>query len=241
MASINHLLLTRTPLKHRATRKRLVHARRQGFELVGSRRFSRPAHDGLDLKLEKYLPDNGVFVEAGANDGYTWSNTYYLERWRGWHGVLVEPIPLLSNECRRLRSRAKVYNCALVEPSYRGGSVVMMYSDLRSLVKGSEPELQQYVEDHEAEPYEVTVRAMTLNQILADAKLDRVDFVSLDLEGMEAAALRGFDLDTYRPQWMLIEVTGGGGRRAVESVLGDRYEAVDQPTGLDVLYRRLDD
>ena len=41
----------------------------------------------------------GVFVEAGANDGYAQSNTYYFERMRGWSGVLIEPVPELAHHC----------------------------------------------------------------------------------------------------------------------------------------------
>src|SRR5438067_1783042 len=40
-----------------------------------------------------------VFVEAGAHDGYTESNTYYLARFRGWSGVPVQAIPELYRQC----------------------------------------------------------------------------------------------------------------------------------------------
>ncbi len=139
----NQALLAHTPLRHRSTRKRLVHARRRAFEAVGSARYSRPGHDRIDAKLERHLPATGVFVEAGANDGYTWSNTYFLERWRGWSGVLIEGIPVLSEECRRHRPRAAVFNCALVEPDFAEQHVTMTYSDLRSLIKGSEPQMEE--------------------------------------------------------------------------------------------------
>lgn len=34
---------------------------------------------------------NGLFVEAGAYDGETWSNTLYLEKVNNWTGLLIEP------------------------------------------------------------------------------------------------------------------------------------------------------
>ena len=230
-------LVNHGPLSHRATRKRLVHARRRVFEGCGSDRYSMPAHADLDKKLQRYLPASGVFLEAGANDGYTWSNTYYLERWRGWHGVLIEGIPSLSAECKRLRSRSSVHNCALVEPDFSHETVTMTYSDLRSLVKGSEPELEQYVATH-GPSYEVQVDARTLDDVLGEAAIETLDFVSLDLEGFEALALRGLDLDRYRPQWLLIEITAIDARKAVEDVLGGRYAAVENLTPADILYRR---
>ena len=46
----------------------------------------------LDLKLKKYLNyENGFFIEIGANDGVSQSNTLYYEINKGWKGVLVEP------------------------------------------------------------------------------------------------------------------------------------------------------
>ncbi len=71
--------------------------------------------DELDKKLEPYIDfDNGIFVEAGANDGQTQSNTAYFARHRGWRGLLVEPIPELAARCRVARPESVVENCALV-------------------------------------------------------------------------------------------------------------------------------
>jgi len=43
---------------------------------------------------------DGVFVEVGAFDGYTFSNTWGLAQ-RGWRGIYVEPIPKYANQCRK--------------------------------------------------------------------------------------------------------------------------------------------
>jgi FkbM family methyltransferase len=234
----NSALLRYTPLRDRARRKRLVHARRRLFEAVGSSRYSRPAHAGIDAKLQRHLPRGGVFLEAGANDGYTWSNSYYLERFCGWRGVLIEPIPELYRECRSLRRGSVVFNCALVPPDFPDEWVTMTYSDLRSLIKGSDAVMQERAQSEAADGYEVRVPARTLDQLLEDAGVEEIDFVSLDLEGFEAPALRGLDLDRRRPSFLLVETAGGGGRGAVEEVLGERYEALESLTADDVLYRR---
>jgi FkbM family methyltransferase len=233
-------LLEWTPLRHRRTRKRVVHARRRLYEIAGSARHSRPGHDELDAKLQRYLPATGTFLEAGANDGYTWSNTYYLERFKGWHGILVEGIPALSEECRRTRRRSQVYNCALVDASFAEDHVTMTYSDLRSLIKGSEPQMEQLIRGERESSYEVRAPARTLTSVLEEAGVERIDFMSLDLEGFEAAALRGLDLERWGPTWLLVEVVSGEGRSGVEAVLGERYEAVGALTEGDVLYRRCD-
>lgn len=46
-------------------------------EAAGSDRLSRPALHGMDTALDELIgKDNGFFVEAGANDGFTQSNTH---------------------------------------------------------------------------------------------------------------------------------------------------------------------
>ena len=40
----------------------------------------RPSFHDLDRQIEKYISyDNGFFIEDGANNGYTQSNTFYFE------------------------------------------------------------------------------------------------------------------------------------------------------------------
>jgi FkbM family methyltransferase len=68
-------------------------------------------------KLVRFLNNktNGVFFEAGANDGVFQSYTCRLERELNWSGVLVEPSLVAFNACKANRPRSKVFNCALTD------------------------------------------------------------------------------------------------------------------------------
>src|SRR4051794_2768528 len=112
--------------------------RRRAFESLGSSRYSRPALYDMDVQLDRLLDRrNGVFVEAGGHDGFTQSNTYFLERFRGWHGVLVEPMSPLAAQARRNRPRAKVVSAALVARAEPGQTVEMEFGDLMSNLRGT--------------------------------------------------------------------------------------------------------
>jgi FkbM family methyltransferase len=200
--------------------------------------------EGLDVKLAQWLGDlrGGTFVEAGANDGVTQNNTLLLERSRGWSGLLVEPIPDLAEQCRRNRPSAIVEEVALVGDDGPGTSVRMRFSGLMSLVDGALGDAaaeQRHVADGLmrqglAETYDVEVPAATLSTLLDRHGLTDVDLLVVDVEGFEAEALAGLDLERHRPRFICVEANFPD---AVEGVLGERYEAVAELSHRDVLYR----
>lgn len=231
-------------------RRRFERARRRAHERFGSDKLSRPALHDMDRKLEAHLPARpGFFVEAGGYDGYTQSNTYYLERFRGWRGVIVEPVPELYRECVVERRRSRVFNCALVAADDPARSVSVRYGGLMSLVSGSqglpvdeERHAESGMQFGWDESYMVDVPARTLSSVLDEAGAPpAIDFLSLDVEGYEAVVLRGLDLERHAPRLVLIEMHDPAAVRAgIEEALGANYEAVDQLSPLDFLYRRRD-
>src|SRR5688572_21189997 len=75
------------------------------------------AHCVKDLARSKacYLQDlyvshklrearEGFFVEFGATDGILLSNTYYLEKYLAWDGILAEPLPMWNRQLVSNRS-----------------------------------------------------------------------------------------------------------------------------------------
>jgi len=59
--------------------------------------------------------------------------------------------------------------------------------------------------DHPLSGVKVKVPLRTLDSILTEAGLDRIDFLTIDVEGMELAVLQGFNIAKYSPQLILIE------------------------------------
>ena len=223
-------------------------ARRRMFERVGSGRYSRPALFDLDTKLEAYLPERGgLFVEAGAYDGYLQSNTYYFERIKGWSGVLVEPVPELYKACLRERPSSRVFNCALVPPDLEGRPVQIRVGGLMSLVHGAQgsPDADAAhalggTRGGRDPSYDIQVEGRTLSSVLDEAGVREIDLLVLDVEGYEAEALSGLELDRHAPRFLLVELLEAERTSAgIEAVIGGRYEAVEQLSPYDRLYGRL--
>ena len=175
----------------------------------------RPSLNDLDRKLGKYLNfRGGFFIVVGANDGYSQSNTYFLEKRLGWRGVLIEGMPELYEKCKKERAGSIVYNCALVSKDFLNPSVTMHFAGLMSVVDGAlktEEEQEKHLNtgvdvQHLCGSYSIDVPARTLESILDETQnLPAIDFFSLDVEGYELNVLKGLNLSKYRPKYILVE------------------------------------
>ena len=232
-------------------RRPLGCARRALCEAAGIPWYSRPALNDLDRKLERYLDfDGGFFVEAGANDGFTQSNTYYFERLRGWRGVLIEPIPELFERCKKMRSHSHVVQSALVGPDYKGTTIDMQFAGLMSVTSdafGDEGKRRAHIENavnaaqmDESGAYIVSVPVNTLSKILEQASVTQeIDLLSLDVEGGEIMALEGLNRSLHSPRFICVEARLPD---VIISMLSSTHELVEVLTDKgdyqDILFRR---
>ena len=213
---------------------------------TGRTDFAKVSANGFDDKLARYLNfNNGFFIELGANDGISQSNTYYLEKIRGWRGILIEPLSYLYEQAKINRKKSQIFNYACVPSDYDGTEVEITNLSLMSFVDGalhhtSEIDNQLTV----GKAYlgietvdRVKVPARTLTEILDKCDITHIDFMSLDVEGYEASVLKGLDLEKYRPTYILIEARY---RQDVEAVISPYYTAEEEFTVHDILYKRRD-
>jgi len=97
----------------------------------------------LDRQLEEYVNyDDGFFVELGANDGVSQSNSLYFELKRNWRGVLIEPSPHNFLLCKEQRSsRNHIFCNACVSKDYKEKYVDIRYANLMSISQNLELDL----------------------------------------------------------------------------------------------------
>ena len=129
---------------------------------------------------------NGFFVEAGAADGKTHSNTLYLELKRSWTGVLIEPNPIHCRKIPRIRKKAFSINSCL-SLHRRSENVAFKVTGLFGGIVGKidyfellyVKKLQYYKTEH------VHLQCFTLYSLLLAVGQTEVDYFSLDVEGSE--------------------------------------------------------
>jgi len=131
----------------------------------------------------------GFFVEFGSLDGVDTSNTYILEKYHGWHGIIAEPLPRFYDELHRNRACAIDHRCVF---SYSGDvvqfgevedfpavSTLISHKDQQSMWK----EKRQTNKIHDV----VTV---SLDDLLDEHNAPAViDYLSIDTEGSEFTIL----------------------------------------------------
>jgi hypothetical protein len=149
----------------------------------------------------------GYFVEAGAGDGVTDSNTKTLEDSYGWNGILVEPSIETSMVCQSDRPYCRVEWVALWHKSHE--SLNFRATPIRELsVLTKLPEVDNLAEARRF-GNEYIVPSLTLHDLLISAKAPNViDYISLDMEGAELTVLRPFDFWRHRVSVWTIEHNG---------------------------------
>jgi FkbM family methyltransferase len=140
----------------------------------------------------------GFFVEVGANDPQKDSQSWHLEQ-QGWTGILIEPVPELAAELKRMR-KAQVFEVACSSPE-QAGKVLRLH--VAGPFSSFDPNLA--VTGMRAERT-VDVKVCTLDAVLVEGGATApLDLLSVDVEGHELEVLRGFDFARWKPRLILLE------------------------------------
>ena len=80
----------------------------------------------------------------------------------------------------------------------------------------------------------MTVPAITLDDLLEQNGVEKIDFLSMDIEGHEPAALAGFDIERFAPELVCIEASGD--KEAILAYFAEHgYERIDRYLEFDVM------
>jgi FkbM family methyltransferase len=153
--------------------------------------------NNLDKKLLKYLNfKDGFYIECGANDGVNQSNTWYFEKSLNWRGILIEPNKQIFKELKKNRSSKNIFkNVALVSEDFKNKNeeIYLTKNNLESKLTNVYNSINQ------------KVATETLNNILKEFNINKINFFSLDVEGYEDEVLRGLNLNSFDIDYILIE------------------------------------
>jgi len=156
---------------------------------------------------------NGVFIDIGAHNGITYSNTYFFEKEKGWTGICVEPMPQRFAELKISRNCTCIQGCI---SDINGPSRLLMVSSpfvntemLSGLFHKYDPrhlervkfEIQQTGGSYQI----IDVECYVLNELLEKNGITHINFMSIDTEGGEFDILTSIDFTRFKIDVIAIE------------------------------------
>jgi len=167
---------------------------------------------GQDRFIDEYFEkkENLVFLDIGAHDGKTISNTFFLEKERKWKGICIEAQPSIFEELKKNRD-CVCLNFAIANFEGEIDFTVVdgyanMLSGISSLynkthferVKG---EINHYGGDMKT----LKLPTKKLQTIIDEYEFYNIDFCSIDTEGSEYEIIKSIDFNKTNIKVFIIE------------------------------------
>jgi FkbM family methyltransferase len=178
--------------------------------------------------------NNGVCVEVGGYDGVTGSNTYFFEG-LGWRCLIVEPMPKFCEKIKKVRK----CEVAEVAASNMKGDVNFYVAEgveTLSTMEQDDVHFKRMFKEGVQGIKEIQVKTDLLTSILLDRGFDKIDFLTLDIEGHEMSALRGLSFEHIRPRILIIEDNSFGTNSEVKDFMESQSYVRFKNTGCNDWY-----
>lgn len=166
------------------------------------------SQEGEDRVIARFLDldrsPEGFYVDVGAHHPVKYSNTYMFYE-RGWRGINIDPRPGIARVFQEVRPRDVNLEFGV---SLRGGNLDYYEFNEPALNGFSKEVAEQSNGKHGYSIVNVKkIATFPLAQVLdkyLPAK-QAIDFLSVDVEGLDEEVLRSNDWGKYRPRLVLAE------------------------------------
>ena len=199
-------------------------------------------------------PTPGFYIEAGAADGESISNTLYFEMHHGWTGLLVEPNPDNLAKLIDLHRNAWILPHCLSTKSH----VEMVTFEISDLLSGivvdgkTKPsklndawlDISKWFQPADDEIREIQVQCFPLYSVLVALDNPHIDYFSLDIEGAEWTILKSLPWDKINVTALTVEInhageTLPGSQSDIRQLMQQKgYELAGTLTIDDLFYRK---
>lgn len=166
---------------------------------------------------DRYINENyfknkigGVFVDIGAHDGESLSNTFFFEKALNWSGICIEPHPKIFSKLKQNRKCILVEGCAWSEDTNKVFRMIEGYSEMLSgIVEVYEDQhverINKEVESLNQKTTDINMKCYDINKLLLDNNFKKIDFLSLDIEGGELEVLKCIDFYKFNIKTIAVE------------------------------------
>ena len=186
-------------------RKKVIQFKNNHFDGHAVKSYSQ---EGEDLILNRIFEgiSKGFFVDVGAHHPFRFSNTYFFYK-KGWSGINIDAMPGSMNLFHKFRSR----DINLELPISDVNQKLTYYSFNEPALNTFSPKLRD--EQLSKNPNYIVEKEIVLETHKLSDVLDKylppstkINFLSIDVEGVDINVLRSNDWTKYLPDVVLVEV-----------------------------------
>lgn len=174
-------------------------------DIFGGYALKSYSQEGEDMILKRIFENqqNGFYVDVGAHHPKRFSNTYFFYK-RGWSGINVDATPGSMEVFNKKRPRDINIEAAIAREK----------KELTFFIF-NEPALNTFDEElarsRDREKYSVVEERRILTRTLSEILKERlpegqkINFLSVDVEGKDLEVLQSGDWQLLRPEYILVE------------------------------------
>jgi len=176
------------------------------FKKIYYEKYSKKSHSisNVDLIIDRLFSkiEKGVYLDVGCNHPIKFNNTYLLHK-KGWNGINLD-INFYSIELFNFLRKKDVNIHSGI--SKKKDELTMYYRKEINMLNTLDEKIAKI---HFRNGYKKkNIQVNTLNFFISKKfkKLNKIDFINIDVEGHELDALKSLNFSTYKPQLICIEI-----------------------------------
>lgn len=196
-------------LKHilsKPTIEKVVEFKFEHFDRYALKSYSQEGEDMILRRLFENQP-SGFYVDVGAHHPKKFSNTYYFYK-KGWRGINIDAMPGSMKLFSSVRPRDINIEKAISDKK----QVLTYHAFNESALNGFSKKLSDQREKNGNYSIQFTkdIETTTLENILNEnlPKSQKIDFLSIDVEGLDFMVIKSNNFDKYKPRVILVEILG---------------------------------
>ncbi|MDQ6472072.1 FkbM family methyltransferase [Flavobacterium sp. LHD-80] len=178
------------------------------------------SQEGEDILLSRIFEEkkDGFYLDIGAHHPQRFSNTYlfYL---KGWKGINIDPMPGIMQEFNKVRPRDINLEIGISKEEEMltyyifNEPALNTFNTVEANLKNGINNGQFYITE------ERKIKTFPLAKILDEyiENFQKIDFLSIDVEGLDLEVLQSNDWSKYKPNYILIEEL----RTSIENILNE--------------------
>ena len=159
---------------------------------------------GIDMMADFFFRNKkeGIYIDVGCHHPLINNNTYPLYK-RGWKGINIDIDYGAIDSFNFLRS--KDTNIKIAVSDKTGEAELFFYHNRAAKNTLSKEKGFDSKEIHK-------IKTSTLNKVIENSiyKDQKINFISIDVEGYELNVLKGFDFKKYKPDLVVLELIQEG-------------------------------